>query len=82
MPGTYASTTECADYLLAQLKLKRLPTPNAGYPKPVPGPMGMLQLTAASKRGFHVRGYAGNTAPDHIDFLHAMPAWFGFLRIN
>jgi hypothetical protein len=22
---------------------------------------------------FHVIGYAGNTAPDHIDHFHAMP---------
>ncbi len=82
VPGTYASTTECADYLLAQLSLKRVITPTAGYPKPVPGPMAMLQLTAVSLRGLHLRGYAGNTARDHVDFLHAMPAWFGLLRIK
>jgi hypothetical protein len=74
-PAAYASTTECADYLLAQLALKR-------RPKSANGPMGMQQLSAVDVRGLHLRGYAGNTAPDHIDFLHAMPAWFGLLRIK
>jgi len=74
-PGTYASTTECADYLLAALSLKR-------RPKPMKGPMGMQQLSAVDAGGFRVRGYAGNTAPDHVDFLHAMPAWFSLLRIK
>jgi hypothetical protein len=71
-PGAYASTTECADYLLSQLALTR-------QPKLRQGPMGMQQLSAADAGGFHLRGYAGNSAPDHIDFLHAMPAWFGSL---
>ena len=73
-PGAYASTTECADYLLSQLSLKR----NA---KLVNGPMGMQQLSAVDAGGFHLRGYAGNSAPDHIDFLHAMPAWFGLFGV-
>jgi hypothetical protein len=71
-PGPYASTTECADYLLAQLSLKRIP-------KLAKGPMGMQQLSAVDAGGFHLRGYAGNTAQDHVDFLHAMPAWFGLV---
>jgi len=71
-PGAYASTTECADYLLAQLNLKRRPTL-------IQGPSGMQQLSTVDAGGFRLRGYAGNTAQDHVDFLHAMPAWFGFL---
>jgi len=74
-PGSYASNTETADYLLAQLGLKR-------RLKPLPGPMGMQQLSSLDKRGLHLRGYAGNAARDHVDFLHAMPAWFGLLRIK
>src|SRR5712692_8666716 len=73
-PGAYASTTECADYLLAQLALKRQAQLRQGA-------MGMQQLSAVDARGFHLRGYAGNSAPDHIDFLHAMPAWFGLVRV-
>ena len=72
-PGAYASTTECADYLLAQLNLKR-------EARLRPGPMGMQQLSTVDARNFHLRGYAGNSAPDHVDFLHAMPAWFGLLK--
>lgn len=67
-PGTYASTTECVDYLLATLGVKR-------KAKLRPGPIGMQQLSEANVKGFRVRGYAGNTAPDHIDHLHAMPYW-------
>jgi hypothetical protein len=72
-PGTYASTTECADYLLSQLNLSRRAQLRQG-------PAGMQQLSAMDVRSFHLRGYAGNSAPDHVDFLHAMPAWFGLLR--
>ena len=74
-PGTYASTTECGDYLLSQLKLKRAA-------KLRQGPLGMQQLSEVDVGGFHVRGYAGNTAPDHIDHIHAMPAWFKLLRLR
>jgi hypothetical protein len=74
-PGAYASTTECADYLLSQLGLTR----HASLRQ---GPMGMQQLSAVDVRGFHLRGYAGNSAPDHVDHLQAMPAWFGLLRVK
>ena len=74
-PGTYASTTECADYLLQQLSLSRRSQLRQG-------PMGMQQLSVVDSAGFHVRGYAGNSAPDHIDHLHAMPAWFSLLHVR
>ena len=74
-PATYASTTECADYLLQQLNLFR-------RPKLLQGPIGMQQLSIVDKAGLHVRGYAGNSAPDHMDHLYAMPEWFSFLRTN
>lgn len=74
-PGAYASTTECADYLLAQLNLK-------SHPRLRQGPMGMQQLSAVDAGGFHLRGYAGNSAPDHVDHLQAMPEWFRLLRIK
>ena len=74
-PGTYASTTESTDYLLAELGLKR-------RPKRLKGPMGMQQLSVVDAKGFHVRGYAGNTAPDHVDHLHTAAAWFKLLDIE
>ena len=73
VPGAYASTTECVDYLLGQAGLKRKSIRKKG-------PMGMAQLSSAGKRGFYVFGYAGDTAPDHVDHLHAMPFWFLSLR--
>ena len=74
-PGTYASTTECADYLLQQLNLSR-------HPQLWHGPIGMQQLSVADKAGLHLRGYAGNSAPDHVDHLQGMPAWFPLLGLK
>jgi len=64
-PGTYASTTETADYLLEELKLRRTPVLKWG-------PMGSQQTSEVSKGQFLLRGYAGNSAPDHVDQLHAL----------
>ena len=69
-PGTFASTTETADYLLAQLGLKRRPTVKWG-------PMQMQQLSEVRQGRFLLVGYAGNSAPDHVDQLHSLP---DFLR--
>jgi len=74
-PGNYASTTECADYLLSQLNLQRSAQLRQG-------PAGMQQLSATDVGRFHLRGYAGNSAPDHVDFLQAMPAWFELLKVR
>jgi len=65
-PGTFASTTETADWMLRSLGLHRTPVL-------VWGPRGMQQISAARSGRFELRGYAGNSAPDHIDQLHAMP---------
>lgn len=67
-PGTFASTTETANVLLASLKLARRPLLKRG-------PMGMQQLSEAHRAGFHVAGFAGNSAPDHADHLHALGEW-------
>jgi hypothetical protein len=74
-PGTYASTTECADYLLAAIGLR-------SYPRLKQGPIGMQQLSEVKKGGFIVFGYAGNTAPDHVDHLQAMSAWLKMFRFK
>lgn len=66
VPGSYASTTETADYLLQRLGLKRVVLANEG-------PMKLRQLSEAKKGGFWLTGYAGKEAPDHIDQLHALP---------
>lgn len=65
-PGTFASTTETADWLLGALGLNR--TAVLAW-----GPRGMQQLSEVHVGHFELRGFAGNSAPDHIDQLHAMP---------
>lgn len=65
-PGTFASTTETADYLLQTLGLRRTPVLQWG-------PRGMQQLSEAHAGGFELLGFAGNTAPDHVDHLHGTP---------
>ncbi len=74
-PATYASTTECVDYLLTTLALKR----RAKLQK---GPIGMQQLSEVKVKGFQIRGYAGNTGADHGDQLQAMPEWLKLLKIK
>ena len=65
-PGTFASTTETADWLIRELGLDRTPVLTWG-------PRGMQQLSEVRAGGFELFGFAGNSAPDHIDQLHAMP---------
>jgi hypothetical protein len=65
-PGTFASTTETADYLLKQLELKRKPVLRWG-------PMGTQILCEVKQGRFQLLGFAGNSAPDHVDLLHALP---------
>ena len=65
-PGTFASTTETADWLLRALGLRRTPVLRWG-------PLGMQQLSEVHMGQFEVLGFAGNSAPDHVDHLHAMP---------
>jgi hypothetical protein len=74
-PATYASTTECVDYLLSSIGIKRKPELKNG-------PIGMQQLSAVNVKGFHIRGYAGNTGQDHGDQLQAMPEWLKILKLK
>ena len=64
-PGTFASTTETTDYVLGQLGLRRRPVVRRG-------PMGTQQLSEVRQGGFHLVGFAGNSAPDHVDQLHSL----------
>ncbi len=69
-PGTYASTTECTQYIIESLGLQRIPVLRWG-------PLGMQQLAECRRTKFAIWTFAGNTAPDHIDHLHA---FFYFLN--
>jgi len=69
-PGTYESTFEAADWLLSKMGVKRKAVLRWG-------PIGMQQLSEASRAGFAVLGFAGNTADDHIDHLYGFERWYG-----
>jgi hypothetical protein len=64
-PGTYASTTETADFIIKSLGLKRQPTLKWG-----PGGMQVVSKTYSGKLA--ILGFAGNSAPDHIDHFHGL----------
>jgi len=72
-PGTFASTTETTDWLLGELKLTRKPVVKWG-------PMATQQLSEARAGRFVLVGYAGNSAPDHVDQLHSLPDYLKWFR--
>lgn len=72
-PGTFASTTQCSEYLLEQLELKARPVLKWG-------PVGMQQISDMHAGKLRVMGFAGNTAPDHVDFIHATKTWLRLLK--
>lgn len=65
-PSTFASTTETSDWLLTRLNLRRKPVLRWG-------PLGMQILSDTRRGRLRVLGFAGNSAPDHVDHLHALP---------
>ncbi len=65
-PGTFASTTETTDWLIRALGLRRTPVLRWG-------PRGMQQLSEVRDGRLEILGFAGNSGPDHIDHLHAIP---------
>lgn len=73
-PGTYASTTESANVLLSALRLTRRPVLARG-------PLGMQQLSEARRGEFRLAGFAGNSAPDHVDHLYALGEWLRVWKV-
>ena len=69
-PGTYASTTETADYLIRRLGLRRVKLYRMD-------PVGMHKESEARSGRLRIMGYPGETAADHLDHIHGLPA---FLR--
>lgn len=65
-PGTFASTTETADWLVRELGLRRRPVARWG-------PRGTVLLSDTRAGRLRIQGFAGNSAPDHVDLLHALP---------
>ena len=71
-PGTFASTTETADYLLKEWGLR-------SHAVVKWGPMGTQTLSEVKKGRLLVIGFAGNSAPDHVDELHSLPQFLRWL---
>jgi hypothetical protein len=71
-PGTFASTTETADYLLRAWELE--PHPVLQW-----GPMGTQMLSRVRAGGLLVVGFAGNSAPDHVDQMQSLPEYLKWL---
>jgi len=72
-PGTFASTTETTDWIVSTLGLKLKAVLKWG-------PVGLQQLSEARSGKFQLLGYAGNSAPDHVDQLQALPDFLKWLK--
>jgi hypothetical protein len=72
----YASTTETTNHLLQQLGLQRtsvIDSPSLGSPSLGSPPGDAVHLVSEVRAGnVRVRGYSGNTGPDHGWHLHAL----------
>jgi hypothetical protein len=64
-PSTFASTTEVSDWLVEKLALRRRAVLKWG-------PLGMQMVSDTRRARLEVIGFAGNSAPDHVDQLHAL----------
>ena len=42
--------------------------------------MGLQQLSETRAGKFLLIGYAGNSAPDHVDQLHALPEYLKWIK--
>ena len=65
-PGTFASTTETAEHMLRAIGVPRVRVLKWGA-------RGMQQTSEARRGRFELLGFAGNSAPDHVDHIQAMP---------
>ncbi len=63
--GPYPSVQECVAKLLEMIALEKVPAV-------MTGPHDMHQIYAVDKGSFHIRGFEGTRAKDHVIQLHAM----------
>jgi hypothetical protein len=71
-PGTFASTTETADYLLREWGVK-------SHAVVKWGPLGTQVLSEMEAGRLLLLGFAGNSAPDHVDELQSLPEYLRWL---
>jgi hypothetical protein len=67
-PGTFASTTETADWLVREIGANRKAVLRWG-------PRRTQQLSEVREGRLWIMGFAGNSAPDHVDQLHSLPEY-------
>lgn len=75
VPGDYASTTECAEYLARKVGAKIVPASGEDAP-------GMKLLTKSDLKGFHVRGYAGDDGPAHWNHVYSVGAFLKWTALE
>ena len=63
--GPFPSVQECVAKLLEMVALQKTPAASVG-------PRDMRQIYVVDEGSFHVRGFEGTTARDHVLQLHAM----------
>lgn len=68
VPPNYASTTETADYLVGQVGA--VSNPETGL-----NTAGMRNLRSVDLGHFHIYGFKGGVASDHVDHLQQMGLW-------
>jgi hypothetical protein len=71
VPGTYASTTETCDALVAEVGGKRGTATTD---------VGLAAETEVQAGGLTILGCPGAAAPDHVDHLHALPRLVNLVR--
>ncbi|MDF1665100.1 MAG: hypothetical protein P1V97_25285 [Planctomycetota bacterium] len=74
VPPNYASTTETADYLVAQVGA--VSNPETGL-----NVAGMRNLRSVDLGHFHIYGFKGGVASDHVDHLQQMGLWMKDLSL-
>lgn len=75
VPDGYASTTECADYLIASVSGKRKPWDGVNA-------VGMEWTSRYDAGQFHIYGYKGKTAPDHMKHLRGMYLYLNQIQMD
>lgn len=68
IPEGYASTTETADYLIAQLHGQRIPAASEVWPN------GLRELSRFARGDFEIIGFDGDAPEDHMRHLRAIGA--------
>lgn len=73
IPGTYASTSETAEYLINNVGTTRQPYSGTNA-------YGMLYRSKTEWNKFYIHGFQGNTAQDHMNHLYAAYLFLAYIK--